>query len=482
MDRQEAKRIYEAGREVVIETLLKMAASIQELERQGIEFEQIIARLTRNSTNSSRPPSTDPPGLNKPKAVKMPGNRQQGGQPGHKGKKRELLPASEMDAIHDIFPKECEHCRRPLSLGILDPARQPLRHQVFELPQIVPLKIEYRLHSLLCPCGRYTVARLPKEVAGSTFGPGLHAAIAYLTTVHRLSRRGIREIMKTLFGIEISTGAVCEANKRVSEACVPMAGAIKRYVASAITLNIDETGWKNKGARRYLWCFVAPLAVLFHISGSRGAEVLKKILGQTFAGIIGSDDHSAYNCYHKHGLRQLCWAHLIRKLQALYDDQSSRFSICFAKNMLKEIRAIFVLWHAFQESGGSRAQLWLHTAPMRERMYDYCIIFLGSPDDRVRTRAKRTLANWEYLFTFLKYDGVEPTNNIAERAIRPAVQWRKLCFGSQSDSGERFTERLLSVIGTCRLHGINPFNFLTEAVSASFSGNRSLPALPRLLQ
>jgi transposase len=288
--------------------------------------------------------------------------------------------------------------------------------------------------------------------------------------------------MMTLFGIEISTGAVCKANSRVSKACEPVVGAIKRYVASATTLNIDETGWKNKGARRYLWCFVAPMAVLFHISESRGARVLTEILGETFTGIIGSDDHSAYNCYHKHGLRQLCWAHLIRKLKALRDDGSSRFALCFAKNMLKEIGSIFAFWHVFQESGGSREQLWLATAPMRRRMYDYCDIFLDCPDQQVRTRAKRTLANWQYLFTFLMYEGVEPTNNIAERAIRPSVQWRKLCFGSQSDTGERFTERLLSVIGTCRMHGVNPFYFLTGVVSAAFSGNRSLPDLPHLLQ
>lgn len=475
MDRQEAERIYKAGRKVAIETLLQMDARIRELE-------QTIAHLTRNSTNSSKPPSTDPPGVKKPKTGKKPGTRKQGGQPGHKGKKRDLLPASEMDAINDIFPQECEHCRSPLSQGLLDPERQPLRHQVFELPRIVPLKTEYRLHSLRCSCGRHTVASLPQEVANSSFGPRLHAAIAYLTAVHRVSRRGISEIMTTLFGIEISTGAVCEANNRVSEACGPVVGAIKRYVASATTLNIDETGWKNKGARRYLWCFVAPMAVLFHISESRGAKVLKEILGETFAGIIGSDDHSAYNSYHKHGLRQLCWAHLIRKLKALRDDGSSRFALCFAKNMLEEIGSIIAFWHAFQESGGSREQLLLDTAPMRRRMYDYCDIFLGCPDDQVRTRAKRTLANWEHLFTFLMYEGVEPTNNIAERAIRPSVQWRKLCFGSQSDTGERFTERLLTVIGTCRMHGVNSFHFLSEVVSAAFSGKRSLADLPHLLQ
>jgi transposase len=323
---------------------------------------------------------------------------------------------------------------------------------------------------------------LPEGVAGSNYGPGVHAAIAYLIAVHRVSRRGIAEIMTTLFGIEISTGAVCKAAARVSTACEPVVGTIKRYVASAALLNIDETGWKTKGGKRYLWCFVAPLAVLFHISESRGSKVLREILGPIFSGIIGSDDHSAYSCYHKNGLRQLCWAHLIRKLKALRDDRSSPHAYCFAKNMLKEVGDIFSCWHAFQGSGGSRDQLWQDTAPMRERMRDYCEIFLNSTDPLVVTRAKRTLANWEHLFTFLQHEGVEPTNNIAERSIRPAVQWRKICFGSQSDIGERFTERLLSVVGTCRLHGVNPYHFLTKVVRASFSGQHALPALSRLLQ
>jgi transposase len=147
--------------------------------------------------------------------------------------------------------------------------------------------------------------------------------------------------MQTLFGIGISTGAVCNAAERVSNACMPIFGAIKQYVALALTLNIDETGWKNQGKRRYLWTFVAPKAVLFHVSPSRGAKVLREILGDTFTGIITSDDYSAYAGYHKKGLRQLCWAHIIWKLKALKDDRSSPQVYCFARHMLMDIEAIF---------------------------------------------------------------------------------------------------------------------------------------------
>jgi hypothetical protein len=470
MNRQEAEGIYDSGRETVIEKLLSFAAHIRKLE-------QSIAVLTRNSSNSSRPPSSDPPSMKKVKK-KSKSNRKQGGQPGHKGKNRKLLPAEAMDKIHDIFPEHCEHCRSPFSVTLINSFAKPFRYQFFDLPVIVPIKEEYRCHSLRCQCGHRTAAVLPEHVAHSNFGPRSHAAIAYLASTHRVTRRGIAEIMQTLFGISISTGAVCNAAERVSNACLPAVGAIKQYAASALTLNVDETGWKYQGKRRYLWTFVAPQAVFFHVSPSRGAKVLREVLGDSFAGIITSDDHSAYNSYHKNGLRQLCWSHIIRKLKALKDDRSSPHAYCFARNMLGDIGTVFSHWHAFLCAGGSREQLLLNTLPMRERMHDFCIIFRNSSDPRVQTRTKRLLDNWQHLFTFLGHDGVQPTNNIAERAIRPAVQWRKICFGSQSHIGELFAGRLLTVVRTCQLHSINVFEFLVRLVNASFSTKLHLASLP----
>ena len=473
MDRQAAERIYEAGKEAAAETLLRMDARIRELE-------QVVARLTRNSSNSSRPPSSDQPGTKK-SSQKTPSKRKQGGQPGHKGKKRQLLPPEMVTKTHNLFPEICSCCNRPFAEELKVPSPNPLRHQVTDLPIIVPKTTEYRCHSLICSCGHKTMATLPAEVAQSEFGPGVHAVIAYLMAAHRVTRRGITEIMGSIFGISISTGGVCNVAERVSEASIPVVGVIKRYIASATALNIDETGWKNKGKRCYLWTFVAVRAVFFLISPSRGAKVLKEVLGEHFAGIITSDDHSAYHSYHKKGIRQLCWPHLIRKLKALKDGRSSPHAYCFAKNMLKEAGAIFTIWHAFKAHGGSREQLWEKTLPIQERIRDYGHIFLNSKDPLVCTRAKKTLANFDHLFTFLKYKGVEPTNNLAEQKLRPAVQWRKICFGSQSNNGMRFTERLSTVVGTCRINGINPFIFLVDMVAASFSSNLAPPTLPPVL-
>ncbi len=473
MDRQEAEHLYDSGREAVIDKLLSFDEHIRQLE-------QSIAALTRNSTNSSRPPSSDPPGGKKDKR-KTKSKRKQGGQPGHKGKNRKLLPSEEMDQIHDIFPERCDNCQKSLSQTLVNPLAQPVRHQVFDLPEIIPTKEEYRCHSLICQCGHSTAAPLPPHVAQSSFGPRTHSAIAYLASVHRVTRRGIADIMQSLFGITISTGAICNTARRVSNACLPVVGAITQYAASALTLNIDETGWKHKGERRYLWTFVAPGGVLFHISPSRGAKVLREVLGKSFGGVITSDDHSAYASYQKNGLRQLCWAHIIRKLKALKEDRSSTHAYCFARNMLADIGAIFSCWHSFQKSPKPREQLWVDTEPMRRRMHDFCVIFRYSSDQRVQTRTKRLLDNWQHLFTFLERDGVQPTNNRAERAIRPAVQWRKICFGSQSHIGEQFTERLLTVVRTCQMRGINAFEFLARIVGDTFSSSPNLPSEPILL-
>ena len=149
--------------------------------------------------------------------------------------------------------------------------------------------------------------------------------------------------------------------------------------------------------------------------------------------------------------------------------------------MLNEAGAIFTIWHAFKATGGSQEQLWEKTLPIQERIRDYCQIFLNSKDPLVCTRAKKTLANFDHLFTFLKYEGVDPTNNRAEQNLRPAVQWRKICFGSQSNNGMRFTERLSTVVGTCRINGVNPFKFLVDMVAASFSSKLALPTLQLVL-
>ena len=471
MDVREAELIYEAGKDAVVKALVEMSARITALEQQVLALTKQIASLSSNSTNSSKPPSSDGPGVARPKKPKS--GRSPGGQKGHKGHKRELLPVEDVDHVHEHYPAVCEKCAAPLDPQTCEETSEPLRHQTFEMPDIKPLVSEHRCHELGCSCGHKTRAQLPPEVVQSQFGPRVHGAIAYLTSVHKVGRRGIVEIMNTLFGLSLCLGSVCNCIERVNPEMESAVEEVRQSLAEAPNLNIDETGWKCKGKRRYLWVFVSHLVVYFTIAKSRGSKVLKSVLGDTFKGVITSDDHSAYSCYHNNGLRQLCWSHLIRKFQGLMDSVSSRDSYAFAKNMLKEVGHLFVCWHALCDGHISRRQLQDATILARARMKRYCLKYRESPDEAVRTRAKRMLGNWPHLFTFLTHEGVEPTNNPAELGLRPPVQWRKLCFGNQSENGERFTERILTVTPTCQLRGKNPFHFLSGLMTAAFNGTPS---------
>jgi transposase len=469
MDVREAELIYAAGKEAVIEVLLAMAARITALEQQVRLLEAKVASHSRNSTNSSKPPSSDGPNVVKPKSKKK-SSHSPGGQKGHQGHKRELVCVENVNHIIDHYPIACQQCANPLNPVTSVESSAPVRHQTFELPEIKPIISEHRCHELMCSCGHKTRAQLPAEVAQTQFGPRVHAGTAYFSSVHKLGRRGIVEIMNTFFGLDLSLGSVCNCLDRVSPELEPVAEEARQSLPESSNLNIDDTGWKCKGNRRYLWVFVSPLVVYFSIAASRGAKVLRSVLGDTFKGVISSDDHSAYSSYHKNGLRQLCWAHLIRKFKGLKESRSNPDAYIFTKNMLKEVGHMFGCWHAFREGYISRQELLNATTLMRARMRRYCLKYRSSPDAAVRTRAKRMLKNWDHLFTFLTHEGVEPTNNTSERALRPAVQWRKLCFGNQSEAGERFTERILTVTRTCQLQGRNPFHFLSELMEAAFKG------------
>ena len=469
MDKPEAERLYDSGKDPTVGKLLEQDREIKTLKAK-------IASLSADSTNFSKPPSSDGPQVSRPKKKKSP--RSRGGQKGHKGHKRELIPAEQMDNIMDHYPCGCENCAAPLDPESCEETSEPTRHQTFDLPKIKPITTEHRCHELGCGiCGHRTRASLPAEAAQSQFGPRVHGAVAYLTSVHKIGRRGIVEIMNTLFGLNLCLGSVCNCIDRVSPELEAAAEEARQSLPESVNLNIDETGWKCQGNRRYLWVFVSHLVVYFTVAASRGAKVLCSVLGETFNGVITSDDHSAYSSYHKNGLRQLCWAHLIRKFKGLKEIRGSPDAYAFAKHMLKEMGHILSCWHAFREGVISRRQLLDATALPRARMKRYCLKYRHSSNGEVVTRAERTLRNWPHLFTFLAHEGVEPTNNVAEQALRPAVQWRKLCFGNQSENGERFTERILTVTRTCQLHGKNPFHFLSDLMEAAFNGIPR-PSLP----
>lgn len=464
MTRDEAIAIVQGDPAQNVEVLLQLSTRIEELECK-------VALLTKDSSNSSKPPSSDGPSKKtRPPKPKKSRKRSPGGQPGHKGSNRDLVPIEEVEKVLPVSPERCETCGKPFPVERnVDPDSGTfLRRQVVDIPPIKPIVVEYRLRCRECACGARTWARIPSH-AKSAFGPRLSAIFAYFTSVHRVTRRGCREIAKSIFGIDISLGSVCGLHEEVAEALAPACDEIKQSLAQEPVLNIDETGWKYKGQRSWLWVLRASTTVYFAVSASRGAKVLKEILGEVFAGVICSDMFSAYNAYHK-GLRQLCWAHIIRHIRGIKHACRGPDGARFAKWMLTEIGRMFALWHAFKKGHLDRRTLVRKSVPIRARMNRCLTTYAASADEDVARQAKSLLKHWDHLFTFLEREGVEPTNNSAEQSVRPAVMWRKICFGNQSHEGELATSRFLTATRTCAMQGRNALDFLADSIAAYRNG------------
>jgi transposase len=475
MTREEAIAIARSDPEVIVEILLAMSRTIDELRSQVQELERKIALLTRDSSTSSKPPSSDgPAGKPKPRPPRKSRKRNPGGQPGHKGKKRELIPVEDLARVEEILPVECGQCHHRFEPDDIPEQGKYLRYQVVDIPEIQADVTEYRVRCVPCGCGAETWAEMPAH-ARSGFGPRIAAVAAYLTGVHRVTRRGVVDVVKTIFGIDISLGSVCNIHEEVSQAIEAPYEEIREALPDQPVLNVDETGWRSMGVAAWLWIFVAPSVVFFTVCRSRGAKVLKEILGDVFAGILCSDRLGAYRSYHK-GLRQVCWAHIIREIRGIRHACRSPDAVRFSRWMLREIGRMFGLLNAFREERLDRKTLVLKSVPIRARMSNCLQTYEVSSDSDVARMARGLLTYWDHLFTFLEHDGVEPTNNVAERGIRPAVQWRKICFGNRSVEGELFTARLLTVTRTCILQGKDAFEFLVQAIDAHRM-NRPHPSL-----
>lgn len=467
MTREEAAALVYGNPEAAIELILQLVATVERLTARVEELERKIALLTRDSSNSSKPPSSDGPAA-KPKARRPMKSRKRnpGGQPGHKGSNRDLIPTEEVDQVVTVVPQKCEHCGAPLTPapGLDQPTGKYWRHQVVDIPQLKPEVIEYHCHCIRCSCGAENWGKLP-QTARSGFGTRLTALLGHLTGLHRVTRRGCQEIAKTVFGIDICLGSVCKLHQEVSESLAPAHAQARDALPQQPVLNIDETGWKTQGKGRWLWVFVTPLVAFFHVAASRGAKVLKEILGDEYKGVLCSDMYSAYKAFHN-GVRQFCWAHIIRGIKGIKHACRSPDAVKFSKWMLSEAGRMFALWHAFKNGHVDRDTLVRKSVPIRSRMSKCLQQYCTCSDHEVRKAAKSLLKHWDGLFTFLDHEGVEPTNNSAERGERPAVQWRKICFGNQSDDGELLTARLLTAERSCILQGKNPFQFLLESVVA----------------
>jgi transposase len=453
-----------------VEQIAKQEQRIAELERQ-------LAIRKQNSTNSSKPPSSDGlAGESRPRGRKKSKSRRKpGGQPGHHGHHRRLVPLEQVDETHAVLPTQCRHCERELAPAKLETTDKVYRHQVVELPVIKAHVTEYQFHEVVCPhCGKSNRAAVPAEIQRQT-GPQLTALTAYLTVVCRMPRRVLQDLAEQALGIQLSLGNTQACWEEASEAVTAPCQELSQQLSAEPVLNVDETGWRTNGAKRFLWAFVAARFVVYTIAQTRGSALLIQMLGAVFDGILCSDRFSGYSKYHQ-GRAQFCWAHLKRNILGVMEFTKKSASERFCRDALALHARLFRLWHKFKSGQIERKQLFSRSLPLQKQFFALADANLDSTDRQVQNLAMALFVNAEKLFTFLELDGVEPTNNSAERALRTGVQWRKICFGNRSAAGELATARLLTVTQTCRLQQRNLLCYLSAAISRYRKGS-SVPSL-----
>jgi transposase len=433
---------------------------------------ELEEKLNTNSSNSSMPPSTDRPSTGKRKDKKKKGKRKRGGQPGHEGKTRTLLPKEDVDKFEDCLPdKHCE-CGGHIELE----QENPERHQVLELPEVAVLVWEYLIYSGVClKCGKVHRGKLPDGVPKGMLGPRAMATVAILSGKYHLSKRNIEEILSDLFGMNICLGTVSNTEARVSEALEEPVEEAKEFVKGQGTAYADETGHKVGGKKAWMWVAVTSFVSVFLIRFSRGQQVAKELLGEAFGGFLVSDRWNAYN-WLSTMQRQLCWAHLIRDFTKIAERGGHSEEV--GNKLLEYAQKMFHLWHLFVGGNLSRPALQLKMAPIRRGVESLLEEGMTCGHATTERTCKRILKLKEALWTFIDVPDVEPTNNLAERTIRPYVLWRKASFGTQSERGNLFVERMMTVSATCKQQGRNVIDYVTEVISAHLHGDMKPSLLP----
>src|SRR5918999_1967657 len=449
-------------------------AYIQALEARVAALEATIAalqeQLTQTSRNSPRPPSSDPPSSPRPKRPRS--QRRRGGQPGHPGQTRTLIPVEDVDQIVPLKPEQCQGCQAPL----WGDDASPFRHQVIELPPIEPVVTEYQWHQLVCPdCGETTRAPWPAGVPSGTFGPRVHATVALCTGSYRLAKRTTQQVMAELFGVPMSVGSISQSEKTTTAVIAEPVKEAWDYVEAQSVAHLDETSWREGGKRAWLWVAVTSLVTAFVIRLSRGGQVARELLGEGFCGILVTDRYSAYNWYAVRW-RQLCWSHLLRDFEAIRGRGGVSEEIGDA--LLEQAHQMFEWWHRVREGTLARSTFRSYMTPLRREVER--LLEVGSQCGVAKTEGtcREILKRREALWTFVQVEGVEPTNNMAERAIRPGVQWRKGSFGTQSEDGSRFVESMMTGVATLKQQKRNVLDYLIAAHEAGLRGEAAPSLLP----
>jgi transposase len=450
-------------------------AKIAELE---VQLRRLNEKLNQNSSNSHLPPSSDGPGASKKnqRKPKAKNKRKQGAQKGHRGNHRQLLPPERVHEFVDVFPAACLGCATSL------PSKSdsdPRRHQLLELEHNAAHVTEVRRHEVLCSkCGQRTRPSLEDaEIPTSPFGPRLVATVAMLTGVYHLSRRKTQCLLSELLGVDISLGTISAMEARASLALEPANAEAQREVEHAAVKHTDATGWVRAGVTMSLWTIASTMATVFHILDDGRRETIEPMYGSK-QGILVSDRASVFGFWSMEE-RQICWAHLLRKFVS-FSERDDASAAKYGHELLDYTALMFEYWHAYRDGELSHDQLEVWLRPVQQHFEATLERAVEAKIDGLSGSCANILAHAPALWTFVTHDGVEPTNNHAERELRTFVQWRKCCFGSQSERGERFAERVMTVAHTARKLGRSVLDFIAHSVAACVRGTSPPPLLPSL--
>ena len=440
--------------------VLSLLHRVESLETTVTELQE---QVNRNSQNSSQPPSSDGPEQAPPKESAPKEGRKRGGQAGHKKHERPLLPIEQVKEVVEVKPSSCRKCGHTLT----GEDESPVRHQVTEIPPIQAETTEYQLHRLACPhCRTTTCGQLPEGVPKGAFGPRLQAMVALLSGRYHLSKRESCQLMDDFFQVELGLGTISKLEKRTSEALQEPVEAAQGYVKTQNAAYLDETSWREANQRAWLWVAATQWVVVFLIRCSRGSKVAKELLGEEVTPIVHSDRYSSYNWIPNH-LRQLCWAHLKRDFQAFAERDGP--SAQLGEQLLEQLKLIFALWHSFQNDQITRTEFQVKSKPHRDKVGQLLRLGTECTHGKTAGTCRDILKREDALWAFIDHEGVVPTNNFAEQQIRPGVLWRKSSFGTQSEHGSRFVERLMTVVASLKLQKRNVLDYLVEACQAANS-------------
>jgi len=447
-------------------------ARIAALEKRVADLSAQVARLSKNSSNSSKPPSSD---IVKPPKPPTPdgGQRRLGGQPGHPRHERPPFTPDQINQIIDYRPDCCPDCGGRLRLL----KRPPRTLQQVELPETPLVVTEHRAYAAWCPrCRRTHVAAWPPEVEkAGLVGPRLSALLAWLKGVGHCSFSTTARFCRDVLGLGLSRGQLAKVMDKTSAAMREAYEALAARLPEEPYLNVDETGHKENGDGWWTWVFRARLYTLFKIDPSRGSEVLFDALGREFAGVLGCDYFSAYRKYMGDGdvLVQFCLAHLIRDVKFLAD-LPDRVTAAYGERLLVELRRLFHVIHRRETMDAAR----FRRALERARDRTLTVGKRAPPRAEAQNLADRFRQHGRAYFRFITTPGIEPTNNLAEQAIRFVVQNRHVTQGTRSERGRRWSERIWTATATCAQQGRSVFDYLHQTLFAHFAGHPTPSLLP----